>query len=78
MVDRTVVTVKALLRGEERERHCYVSVVKVPDPTRHPYAAPIKILQPDDGFPDGNYEVVLEDDQTFRIFKRDGEYRSTP
>ena len=77
MVSRTIVVkAKVSLRGEGRERLCSVSAVQVPDATS-PYAAPIKILDPDDNFPDGNYVLILES-QPFRIVKRNGKYLSVP
>jgi hypothetical protein len=37
------------------------------------YAAPIKTHDLDDDFPEGNYEIFLEE-QTFRLIKRKGQY----
>jgi len=77
MVNRTVVArANALLRGEGRERRCNASAVEQRD-RAHSYAAPpIQILDPDDNFPDGDYELVLGN-QRFRMVKRDGKYFNT-
>jgi hypothetical protein len=57
-----------------------VSAVKIPNPSApaHPaYTQPIVIHDPDDDFPDGDYEVMVGE-QIFRFVKRNGEYISIP
>jgi hypothetical protein len=42
-----------------------------------PAYADIDILDPDDGFSDGNYELSI-DRQVERLVKRDGKYQGRP
>jgi hypothetical protein len=69
------VRLSATLQGEGRERTCRVSAVKVTNPLapKLPGYVRVEILDPDDDFPDGNYELDV-DGQTFRLVKRDGKY----
>ena len=56
------VTPPAVLNGEGHKRTCQVSAVK----TTHPLApaspgySQIQILDPEDDFPDGNYELTVD------------------
>ena len=69
------VAAAGLLKGEGNERKCRVSAVK----TTHPLApdspgySQIEILDPEDKFPDGNYELIV-DAQSARLVKRNGNY----
>ncbi len=69
------VVVTATLKGNEYERTCQVRAVK----TTHPLApaspgySKVEILDPDDDFPDGSYELDV-DGQVFRGTKLDGKY----
>jgi hypothetical protein len=77
---RETVVLNAVLRGEGHEKICRVSAVKVTDPTAPAYPAytlPAGIHS-DDDFPDGNYEVIISGDHTFRFIKRNGEYMGSP
>jgi len=77
---RQAVEQQSLLRGEGRERVCRVSAVKIPNPSApaHPaYTQPIVIHDPDDNFPNGNYELIIGE-QTFRFEKRNGQYIGIP
>ena len=77
---RQSVVQQSILRGEGRERVCRVGAVKIPNPSApaHPaYTQPVVIHDPDDNFPDGNYEVMVGE-QIFRFVKRNGEYMGIP
>jgi hypothetical protein len=76
---REAVERNALLRGEGRERTCRVSAIKVTNPSMPggPAYAEIDILDPDDGFSDGNYELSI-DRQVERLVKQDGKYKGGP
>jgi hypothetical protein len=72
---KETVQVPGVLRGKGRERDCLVRAQKVTNPgppADFAYADPV-LLDPEDGFPDGDYEVQIGR-QIFFPVKRNGEY----
>jgi len=76
---KELVVVPAVLKGEGKQRPCQVKAVKVTNPLAPdlPGYGRVEILDPEDDFPDGNYELDV-DGQTFRRVKRDGKYEGLP
>jgi hypothetical protein len=73
------VTLPAALKGEGKKRVCKVSAVKTTHPlaTNVPGYSRIEILDSEDDYPDGNYELDV-DGQIFRGVKRDKKYQGFP
>ena len=73
---RKVVVVNGALQGGGNKRICQVRAVSVTNPSipgGPAYTKP-ELLDPDDDFPDGSYEIVLAGGQVFPLIKRDGVY----
>jgi hypothetical protein len=69
--------VPALIRGHGEHRICMVLAIKNPAPfdSLQLFGAPIRVLDGDDSFQDGSYELVVGA-QTFTLVKSRGEYQS--
>lgn len=69
--------VPALIRGHGDQRICMVLAIKNPVPldSLQLFAAPIRVLDGDDSFQDGSYQLVVGA-QTFTLVKSRGEYQS--
>jgi hypothetical protein len=77
---RDAVVRQALLRGQGRERACRVSAIEVTNrsaPAHPAYTQPVVIHDPQDDFPEGDYELIVGE-QTFRLLKRNDEYLGIP
>jgi hypothetical protein len=72
---RESVVVTGVLRGEKHQRTCRVRAMKVTNPSApaNPAYARPEILDLDDDFPDGNYELLVGE-QALRLVKRGGKY----
>jgi hypothetical protein len=70
------VKITGTLQGGGYKRLCRLKAIKVTNPSMPgapAYAKP-ELLDPDDDFPDGSYEIVVAGGQTFPLIKRDGVY----
>ena len=69
--------VPALIRGHGEHRICMVLAIKNPVPfdSLQLFAGPIRVLDGDDSFQDGSYELVVGA-QRFMLVKSRGEYQS--
>ena len=75
---REIVTVNGALQSNDGKckRVCQVRAVSVTNPSipgGPAYTQP-ELVDPDDDFPDGEYEIVLPGGQEFPLVKRDGVY----
>jgi hypothetical protein len=73
---RKLVVVNGILRGEGHKRVCRVRAISVTNrsiPGGPAYTQP-ELVDPDDDFRDGSYEIVVAGGQIFPLIKWDGRY----